>query len=118
MTSKRRRSGGHNQVLISGQVEGRVLSGTTGDGGEACSFSVASSDGGQKITRVRVNAYGAVAAQCVQESGNGAYCVITGELMNRPGKYGKLTEIRAKKVEFFLDIDNGEQGASDAGQED
>ena len=118
MTPKKRRSSGHNQVLISGLVEGRVLSGTTGDGGEACSFLVASSDGGQKLTRVRVNAYGSVAVQCEQESCIGAYCVITGELMNRPGKYGKLTEIRAKKVEFFPDIDNGEQGASDAGQED
>jgi hypothetical protein len=99
-------------------MEGRVLAGTTGDGGEACSFLVASSDGGQKITMVRVNAYGSVAAQCMQESGVGTYCVITGELMNRPGKYGKLTEIRVKKVEFFHDIDNDEQGALDAGQED
>lgn len=118
MIPKRRRPGGHNQVLISGYVEGRVLSGTTGDGGEACSFLVASSDLGQKVTRVRVNAYGSIAAQCEQENRMDAYCVITGELMNRPGKYGKLTEIRAKKVEFFHDIDNGGQGASDAGQED
>jgi hypothetical protein len=38
--------------------------------------------------------------------------------MNRPGKFGKLTEIRAKKVEFLVDVDNGDPGASDAGQED
>lgn len=118
MNPKRRRSSGHNQVLISGHMEGRVLAGTTGDGEGACSFLVASGDGGQKITMVRVNAYGPVAVQCMQESGIGAYCVITGELMNRPGKYGKLTEIRAKKVEFFPDIDNSGPGASDAGQED
>jgi len=118
MTQKRRRMSGHNQVLISGYVEGRLVSGTTGDGGEACSFSVASIDAGQKTTRVRVNAYGPVAEQCEQESYAGSYCVIAGELMNRPGKFGKLTEIRAKKVEFFSDIDNGSQGASDAGQED
>lgn len=118
MPPRTRRSSGHNHVLISGHVEGRVLSGTTGDGGEACSFSVASGDGGQRVTRVRVNAYGDVAAQCIGGIGDGAYCVITGELMNRPGKYGKLTEIRAKKVEFFPDIDNGNKGPSDAGQED
>jgi hypothetical protein len=103
--------------MISGRMEGRVLSGTTGDGEEACSFSVASGDGGQRVTRVRVNAYGSVAAQCEQDGRDGSYCVITGELMNRPGKYGKLTEIRAKKVEFFYDVDNDELGASDARQE-
>lgn len=118
MTQKRRRMGGTNQVLISGYVESRIESGNTRDGGDACSFSVASGDSGQKITRVRVNAYGPVAQQCEQESRVGAYCVITGELMNRPGKFGKLTEIRAKKVEFLVDVDNGNQGASDAGQED
>jgi len=117
MTQKKRRMGSHNQVLISGYVEGRVTSGNTGDGEEACSFSVASGDSGQKVTRVRINAYGAVATQCEQESRVGAYCVITGELMNRPGKFGKLTEIRAKKVEFVVNVDNGDQGASDAGQE-
>ena len=117
MTQKKRRMGGHNQVLISGYVEGRVFSGNTGDGEEACSFSVVSGDSGQKQTRVRINAYGSVATQCEQESRGGAYCVITGELMNRPGKFGKLTEIRAKKVEFVVDVDNGDQGASDAGQE-
>lgn len=37
--------------------------------------------------------------------------------MNRPGKFGKLTEIRAKKVEFVVNVDNDDQGASDAGQE-
>jgi len=109
---------GTNQVLISGTVESRVLPGNTRDGGDACSFSVVSGDSGQKTTRVRVNAYGSVAQQCEKESRIGAYCVITGELMNRPGKFGKLTEIRAKKVEFLVDVDNGDPGASDAGQED
>lgn len=118
MTQKRRRMGSTNQVLISGYVESRIEAGNTRDGGDACSFSVASGDSGQKITRVRVNAYGLVAQQCEQESRVGAYCVITGELMNRPGKFGKLTEIRAKRVEFLVDVDNCNQGASDAGQED
>jgi single-stranded DNA-binding protein len=110
--------GGHNQVLISGHVETEVFVGTTGDGGEACSFSVTSGDSGQKITHVRVNAYGSVAEQCEREIKVGSYCVIVGELMNRPGKFGKLTEIRAKKVEFISDVDNDPPGESDAGQED
>jgi len=118
MTQKRRRMTGQNQVLISGYVESRVLAGKTGDGGEACSFTVASGDSGQKTTHVRINAYGSIAEQCEQESRVGVYCVIFGELMNRPGKFGKLTEIRAKKVEFVSDVDNGAQGDSDAGPED
>jgi hypothetical protein len=118
MTQKRRRMTGQNQVLISGYVESRVLTGTTGDGGEACSFSVASGDSGNKITHVRINAYGSLAEQCERESKLGSYCVIIGELMNRQGKFGKLTEIRAKKVEFVSDVDNGPQGDSDAGPKD
>lgn len=118
MTPTRRRSSGRNQVQISGHVEGRVVSGTTGDGEEACSFLIASGDGGARVTRVRVNAYGHVAVQCVRENRVDSYCVIAGELMNRPGRYGKLTEIRAKKVEFFSDVDNDGHGASDAKQED
>jgi len=109
---------GQNQVLISGYVESRLLVGKTGDGGEACSFTVVSGDSGQKMTHVRINAYGPLAAQCEQESKVGLYCVIIGELMNRPGKFGKLTEIRAKKVEFVSDVDNGSQGDSDAGPKD
>lgn len=105
---------GQNQVLLSGYVESRVLAGKTGDGGEACSFTVASGDSGQKTTHVRINAYGLIAEQCEKESKPGAYCVIFGELMNRPGKFGKLTEIRAKKVEFVSEVDNGDQGDSDA----
>lgn len=92
---------GQNQVMISGYVDGRILSGTTGDGEEACSFSVVSADSGHKSIYVRVNAYGRIAKQCIVDSGDCEYCVITGELMNRPGKFGKLTELRAKKVEFI-----------------
>lgn len=87
--------------MISGYVDGRVLSGTTGDGEEACSFSVTSGDSGNKLIQVRVNAYGRIAKQCIVDASDCEYCVITGELMNRPGKFGKLTEIRAKKVEFM-----------------
>jgi hypothetical protein len=117
MIQRKLRIGSHNQVMISGSLEGRVLSGTTGDGEEACSFSVASG-AGHRVTTIRVNAYGPIAAQCRQEGYVGVYCVIAGELMNRPGKFGKLTEVRAKKVEFVSDIDNGERTVADAEQED
>jgi len=94
---------GHNQVLISGYVEGKMVSGTTGDGGNAFSFSVSSEDSGRKSMRVRVNAYGPMATQCDDEARSGSYCIVVGELMNRSGKFGKLTEVRAKTVEFVSD---------------
>lgn len=113
MTTTKRRIGGHNQVLVSGHVDSRLVRGVTGDGGEACSFSVESGDGGPKMTYVRINAYGAVAEQCGRESRPGLYCVIIGELMNRPGKHGRLTEIRAKMVEFETGLNCDNQGDSD-----
>jgi single-stranded DNA-binding protein len=118
MKRKKRKMRGHNQVLISGTVEGKMVSGTTGDGGSAFSFSVASTDSGRKAMRVRVNAYDQTAEQCNDEARRGSYCIVIGELMNRSGKFGKLTEIRAKTVEFISDIDNEESGGTDGGQED
>ena len=118
MKRKKRKMRGHNQVLVSGTVEGKMVSGTTGDGGSAFSFSVASTDSGRKTMRVRVNAYGDTAKQCDDEAQRGVHCIVIGELMNRAGKFGKLTEIRAKTVEFISDVDNEESGGTDDDQED
>lgn len=117
MRKKRRKMRAHNQVLISGYVEGKMISGTTGDGGVAFSFAVASEDSGSKSMRVRVNAYGETARQCDDEAQKGLYCIVIGELMNRAGKFGKLTEIRAKTVEFLPGVDNEGFGGTDVGQE-
>lgn len=118
MKRKKRKMRGHNQVLVSGTVEGKMVSGTTGDGGSAFSFSVASEDSGNKTMRVRINAYGQTANQCDDEAVRGQYCIVIGELMNRSGKFGKLTEIRAKTVEFLPGLDNNESGGTDVGHED
>lgn len=118
MKRKKRKMRGHNQVLVSGYVEGKMVSGTTGDGGSAFSFSVASEDSGRKTMRVRVNAYGSMADKCGDEAQRGVYCIVAGELMNRSGKFGKLTEVRAKTVEFVSDVDNEGSGVIDGKQED
>lgn len=109
---------GQNQVWFSGYVEGKILAGTTRDGGNAFSFSIASEDSGQNLTRVRINAYGPVARKCNDEVAQGAYCTVLGELMNRSGKYGKLTEVRAKRVDFFPSDEGQENGEDDVRQED
>ena len=58
-----------------------------------------------------------MARQCNDEAQKGYYCIVIGELMNRSGKFGKLTEIRAKTVEFIPSIDNDEFGGTDVGEE-
>lgn len=105
MTKKRSKESLINQVIIVGYVDGGVVSGVTRDGGLACSFSIDSVDSGQKTTSIRVNAYGQLAEQCVDSVSHGNYCLVIGELMNRPGRFGNLTEVRAKKVESFLSQD-------------
>ena len=91
---------GHNQVWISGNVGGSIKEGYTRDKSRACSFSVASESDGRGITWVRINAYGDLASECLGRLHRGSYCSLIGELMNRDGKHGEITEVRAKQVIF------------------
>jgi len=102
----RRRLRGHNHVFLSGYVDGRLVSGTTHEGEPAFSFSLAVVDSGGKLARIRVNGYDRVAESCNDMASQGVFCSVVGEIMNRPGKYSKLVEIRAKEVEFFPEVDN------------
>lgn len=87
-----------NLVSLSGYAGGRMVSGNTKDGGEAFSFRLESDDSGSGGMRVRVNCYGNVASDCKDNLDSGSFCHVVGELMNRPGKSGELTEVRAKRV--------------------
>lgn len=109
---------GHNQVWLSGHVGGKIISGQTGKGNQAFSFAVNSEDSGSNATRIRVNAYGPVARKCEQELSKGAYCLVLGELMNRNGKYGELTEIRVKKIDVFPSISTENNGGCDGRREE
>lgn len=90
---------GHNQVWVSGEVGGRLVVGQTRDGGEACSFSMAIG-GLRQTTWVRINAYGHLVSTLKEKAAKGAYLQVVGELMNRDGKCGELTEIRAVDIIF------------------
>jgi len=96
---------GVNKVVISGNVGDRITYGKTGSGTPACSFSVASDrkDGKEIITAwVRVNVYGEdLVHDCQEKLGKGIYVVVDGELMNRDGKVGELTEVRAREIVFI-----------------
>lgn len=95
---------GVNKVVISGNVGDRITYGSTTSGVPACSFSIASdrNDGREVITAwVRVNVYGEeLVRDCREKLVRGVYMVVDGELMNREGKAGELTEVRAQELVF------------------
>lgn len=103
---------GVNKVVISGNVGDRITHGKTGSGVPACSFSVASDrkDGRDTITAwVRVNVYGEeLVRDCKERLEKGIYAIIDGELMNRDGKVGELTEVRARSI-VFISNRNGDR---------
>lgn len=92
---------GMNIALLSGNVGGPMVPGRTREGNPAFSFSLATEEVGRGTTWVRINVYGALALKCEQKVAKGLYVIVTGELMNRNGKHGELTEVRARDVLFF-----------------
>ena len=91
---------GFNEVWISGNVGSKIVIGKTKDDRPCCSWSVASENEKHRLTWARVNAYDALAEYCNDMLEKGVYCSVVGELMNRGGQYGELTEIRAQQVVF------------------
>jgi len=94
-----------NQAWLSGNVSGSINFGQTGDGTEACSFSVASdrTRADNTITAwVRCNVYGDLVRICKSKLDKGVYVSIVGELMNRDaGNAKELLEIRVNEIVFF-----------------
>lgn len=111
---------GINHVVVSGNIGDRIVFRETGSGTAACSFSVASdrhTADGSVTAWVKVNVYGAgLVNLCRQRLGKGGYAIIEGELMNRDGQLGELTEVRAKEIVFINDgrqaEEEGEQHGS------
>lgn len=116
---------GVNKSIISGNVSGKILFSNTDSGSPACSFNVASDNflfGGQVVSVwVRVNVYGeGIVNLCKSRLSKGQYIIIFGELMNRQGPTGPLTEIRARELIFSpfdsrseTSEENGYDGSSD-----
>jgi len=95
---------GINRTIISGNVSRDIHYGTMPGGGSALSFTMASDRvaNGTTITAwVKVNVYlDALIKVCRGQLMCGGYVIVDGELMNRDGKYGRLTEIRAREIVF------------------
>ena len=96
---------GLNRVTLTGHVQDKINYGATGDQSPACSFTVVSSrtgQGRQTVTAfVKVNVYGeGLVGVCRARLRKGVYILIEGELMNRDGVHGNLTEVRARELIF------------------
>lgn len=100
---------GLNRVIISGHVQERITYGTTGSDTTACSFTIASSRSGQGrnvVAYVKINVYGdGIVRLCRARLRGGGYVMVEGELMNRDGVLGDLTEVRARELIFVPDED-------------
>lgn len=97
---------GLNKVIISGNVTGAIEFGRTGKGDEVCGFHMASdrhTSGGSIVTAfVKVNVYpDGLVRICKGKLIKGVYVLVEGELMNRDGQHGGLTEVRAKEIIFL-----------------
>jgi single-stranded DNA-binding protein len=109
---------GVNRVVISGNCQGRVnFSPTDGKGTPACSFYLTSdrhSHGDVVSVNVKINAYGdGLVRACRARLTKGLYVLVEGELMNRDGQIGELTEVRAREI-IFIPRDGVPKDASES----
>lgn len=109
---------GVNRVVISGNVTDKIAYSSTGNGVPTCTFVLAS----DRYTRdsvvtawVKINVYGKLVEVCRTRLVKGRYVLVEGELMNRDGRLGELTEVRAKEVIFPVQDRNEQEGETSDG---
>jgi len=95
---------GINRTVLSGNVSREINYDKMPDGSPVLSFTMASdrpANGTVVTAWVKVNVYiDTLVEQCRMHLGCGGYVIVEGELMNRDGRHGKLTEVRAKEIIF------------------
>jgi single-stranded DNA-binding protein len=97
---------GINRVIVSGNVSDSARFHTTGNGAKCATFKLASDRRGIKpgeiVTAwVKINVYSdALVDLCQTRLSKGVYVLVEGELMNREGVQGEVTEVRAKEIIF------------------
>jgi single stranded DNA-binding protein len=108
---------GLNRVIISGNTADNARFQTTGGGTPCATFKIAcdrrGANKGETVTAwVKINVYGdALVEICRARLRKGGYVLVEGELMNRDGAIGEVTEIRAKEL-IFLDTESAGTGSS------
>jgi single-stranded DNA-binding protein len=103
---------GINRVIISGNVSARIQYARTGNGSEVCTFTLASdrpgSNGAVISAFIKCNVYSpGLVDVCKRKLAKGVYVIVEGELMNRDGQIGELTEVRARDVIFVVTTNEG-----------
>ena len=107
-------SRGLNRVIVSGNAAADARFQSTGSGTPCATFKIAcdrrGANKGEIVTAwVKINVYGdALVEICKSRLHKGSYVLVEGELMNRDGAVGEVTEIRAKELIF---IDNEPSGS-------
>ena len=102
---------GINKVIIAGNVANDARYQETGSGVPCATFKVAcdrrGANKGELITSwIKVNVYGeGMVELCHSRLYKGGYLIVEGELMNRDGAAGEVTEVRAKEM-VFIDTDS------------
>jgi len=93
-----------NFVFLSGNASSKIEYAQTGNGAPVCTFQMAADRVARDRTItvwVKVNAYGqGLVDLCRQRLGRGVTVMVEGELMNRDGQMGELTEVRARRLDF------------------
>lgn len=97
-------SRGMNRVWLAGNVSGSISWSATDNGTPTCTFQMAcdrKTKDATMTTWVKVNAYGpGLVEACRGRLTKGTWVMVDGELMNRDGRLGELTEVRAREVVF------------------
>ena len=96
---------GVNLVTISGNVTADINFASLPGGEDAVSFMIVSdrrSEGVKVSAKVKINVYiEQLIGICKPRLVRGIYVIVVGELMNRDGNHGKLTEVRAREIIFL-----------------
>jgi single-stranded DNA-binding protein len=97
-------SRGMNKWWGAGNVSGNITYSSTDGGTPTVTFQMACDRKAKDTvltTWVKVNIYGhGLVEACRGRLTKGAYVMVDGELMNRDGKLGELTEVRAREIVF------------------
>lgn len=100
---------GVNKVLVSGLTCERIVYSKTGNGSDACTFSLVSerpgSNGAVVSACIKCNVYSTGLVEiCKWKLSSGVYVIVDGELMNRDGHAAELTEIRVRDIIFVTNL--------------
>ena len=97
---------GINRVLVSGNCVDVARYHTTNSGSKCATFKLASDRRGARPNElvtawVKINIYNESLVEiCQSRLQKGSYVIVEGELMNREGVQGEVTEVRAKEIIF------------------